>query len=70
MPLHPVNSFRSFRTLIINARSGEITCKSVKFILSPSEEGSTQRGKNFLPVGANSFLLELTPFQKGHGEQE
>ena len=26
---------------------------------------STVRGKNLLPRGANSFLLEKTPFQKG-----
>ena len=34
-------------------------------IQTPSEKGSTLNGKNFLPKGANSFLLELTPFQKG-----
>ena len=28
------------------------------FTLSPSEKGSTLKGKNLLPVGANSFLLE------------
>ena len=25
---------------------------------SPSEKGSTLKAKNFLPLGANSFLLE------------
>ena len=32
---------------------------------APSEKGSTQKGKNLLPEGANSFLLKQTPFQKG-----
>ena len=32
--------------------------------------GSTLTGKNLLPVGANSYLLEKTPFQKGIGVQE
>ena len=27
--------------------------------------GSTLKGKNLLPLGANSFLSELSPFQKG-----
>ena len=27
--------------------------------------GSTKKGQNLLPLGANSFLLEYTPFQKG-----
>ena len=26
---------------------------------------STQKGKDLLPLGANSFLLEKTPFEKG-----
>ena len=43
--------------------SGEVTLSKV-FCL-PSEKGSTLKGKNLLPVGANSFLLELIPFQKG-----
>ena len=29
-----------------------------------SGKGSVLKGKNLLPVGANSFLLEQTPFQK------
>ena len=29
------------------------------------KKGSTLKGKNLLPLGANSFLLEWTPFQKG-----
>ena len=28
------------------------------------EKGSTLKGKNLLPVGANSFLLEKIPLQK------
>ena len=30
----------------------------------PSVMGSILKGKNLLPLGANSFLLEKTPFQK------
>ena len=42
-----------------------------KLFLSPSGKGSTLKGKNFfLPVGANSFLLESTPFQKGDSAEE
>ena len=29
-----------------------------------SEKGSTLKGKNLLPLGANSFLLQYTHFQK------
>ena len=32
---------------------------------NPFCKGSTLKGKNLLPLGANSFLLEKTPFQKG-----
>ena len=35
----------------------------------PSEKESTLKGKNLLPLGANSFLLELTHFQKELGIQ-
>ena len=31
---------------------------SIKTSLLPSENGSTPKGKNLLPLGANSFLLE------------
>ena len=31
----------------------------------PPEKGSTLKGKNLLPLGANSFCLELTSFQEG-----
>ena len=31
----------------------------------PSEKGSTLKGKKLLPMGAASFLLEQTLFQKG-----
>ena len=31
----------------------------------PSEKGSTIKGKNLLPFGANSFLLELNSLKKG-----
>ena len=49
-------------------------------LLLPSEKGSFLKGKNLLPRGVNSFLLEkipfradpflLDPFQKGLGIQE
>ena len=35
------------------------------FFCLPAEKASTLKGKNLLLVGANSFLLELTSFQKG-----
>ena len=31
---------------------------SFKIILAPFEKGSALKGKNLLPMGANSFLLE------------
>ena len=31
---------------------------SVKIVLPPFRKGSTLKGKNLLPLGANSFLLE------------
>ena len=37
----------------------------VFFATNPSEKGSTLKGKNFLPWGANSFLLEWTPVRMG-----
>ena len=36
----------------------------------PSEKGYTLKGKNLLPRGANSFLLEYIPFQKVTGVQK
>ena len=30
----------------------------MKNVLPPSDKGSTLKGKNLLPVGANSFLFE------------
>ena len=43
---------------------------SIKTICLSSEKGSTQKGKNLLPLGANFFLFEQTIFQKGFGVQE
>ena len=34
-------------------------------VFSPSEMGSSLQEKNLLPAGANSFLVEQTPFQEG-----
>ena len=36
--------------------NGEITVSNL--FLSPSEKGSILKGKNLLPMGANSFLLK------------
>ena len=35
----------------------------------PSEKGSTPKGKKLLPLGINSFFIELILFQKGLGVQ-
>ena len=42
----------------------------ITIILLPFGKGSTLNGKNWLPIGANSFLLELTPFRKEFFVQE
>ena len=39
-------------------------------IPSAREKRSTLKGKNLLPIGANSFLLEKTTFQKEDCAQE
>ena len=39
-------------------------------MFSLSEKGCTIKGKNLLPAGANSFLLELIPFKKSLGLQD
>ena len=36
-----------------------------KLNLIPYEKKSTLKGKNLLPLGANSFYLELTLFRRG-----
>ena len=36
-----------------------------EFFAPLSEKRFTLKGNNFLPLEANSFLLELTPFQQG-----
>ena len=48
----------------IDTLSGETALTKCFFYL-PSEMGSTLKGKNLLPLGANSFLVEESPFQKG-----
>ena len=50
-------------------KGNEYTLKADSVFL-PSEKGSALKGKNLLPWGANSFLLENYPFQKSFGEQE
>ena len=46
------------------------TTLSILFLLT-SEKGSTLKGKNLLPaMGANSFLLEQTTYQKANSIQE
>ena len=39
--------------------------KSVKLFLTPFGKGVYSKGKNLLPMGANSFLLEQIPFRRG-----
>ena len=39
--------------------------KGKQFAPFLSGKGSTQKRKNLLPMGANSFFFELNPFQKG-----
>ena len=41
-----------------------------KLLCLSSEKGYILKVKNFLPMGANSFFLEQTPFQKWLGVQE
>ena len=36
-----------------------------KLFYFPSENGSTLKGKNLLPMGANAFLSEWATFRKG-----
>ena len=43
---------------------------SVRYFVPSSGKGSAPEGKNLLPLGANSFLLEQIPFQKGINVQE
>ena len=43
---------------------------SVKIVLAPSEKGSTLKGKNLLPKGASSVLIDLIPFENAHEMQE
>ena len=38
-------------------------------IPTPFEKGSTLQGKNLLPMGTNSFLVEKTPFPEGRQTQ-
>ena len=38
-----------------------------ELFLALSEKGSTLKEKNLLPLGANSLLLEKSPFQKSFG---
>ena len=47
----------------IETLSGDATLSSL--FLSPSEKWSTLRGKNLLPLGANSFLYRIDPFSEG-----
>ena len=47
---------------------GTIFATSVCFTACqlPSEKGSTLKGKNLLPLGTNSFLLEESPFRRSN----
>ena len=60
-------SFRGDNYVIKKFFSGEAT---LSIYGTPSEKESTLKGKNLLPMGANSFLLEWTHFQMGLGVLE
>ena len=47
-----------------------VTVNQCRPIFSPSENCSTLQVKNLHPMGANSFLVEKIPFQKGIGLQK
>ena len=46
---------------------GEGNCQNGVYL--PSEKEYTLNGKNLPPLGANSFLLEYSPFLKGFDVQ-
>ena len=48
--------------------SGEIILS--RLLCLPSEKGFSLKGNNLLPLGANYFLLEETPYQRGFGHRE
>ena len=41
------------------------SCFAFLHTKSPSEKGSTLKGKNLLPKGANSFHFRVDPFSEG-----
>ena len=49
---------------------GDNFCDSLFALKAFSKKGSTLKGKNLLPLGVISLLLEKTPFQKGLDVQE
>ena len=51
----------------MGTRSGEVTPS--KLFCVPFEKRNTLNENNLLPIGANSFRLEVTPFQKEPGLQ-
>ena len=52
----------------IQTLSGEVSL--LKLFCLPSGKGSTLKGTNLLPQGANSFLLEFISFQRETGMQQ
>ena len=65
-------SFSSFRTVVVGCylrgtHTLSLEAKLTKLLCLQSTlwKVSALKGKNLLPVGANSFLLEQTLFQKG-----
>ena len=49
-------------------RANEYTFKggySIKTVFRPSEMGSTQKGKNLLPLGSKFFPFSVDPFSEG-----
>ena len=60
-----------YRSTVLKKVMG--VCRTVRNVFAPSEKRSTLEGKSLFslranlvgPLGANSFLLEYTPFQEG-----
>ena len=60
-----IKGFDTLGTLSTIFYKGDNFCDQVSFPVQKSpEKGCTLKGKNLLPWGANSFLLEWTPIQK------
>ena len=55
---------------MVNVNGYSFKGSNYQYAYIPSKKGSTLKGRNLHPVGANSFLLGETLFQKGFDVQE